>query len=79
VRARPGASGRLKRCIPIGEYRDRAYRVRRDLLVQWGDVDVNNGYLQRSAKLPEFLDAARFHQWFLEQKPELVAENNPAL
>jgi hypothetical protein len=32
VRARRGVSGRLKRCIPIGDYRDRAYRVRRNLL-----------------------------------------------
>jgi hypothetical protein len=40
VRARPGVSGRLTRCIPIGEYRQRAYRVRRELLAKWGDLDV---------------------------------------
>jgi len=78
VRARPGFSGRLKKCIPIGEYRDRAYRVRRDLLSAWGDVDVKDGYIQRSARLPEFRDAARFYRWFNAQRPELVAANNPS-
>jgi hypothetical protein len=77
VRARPGVSGRLKRCIPIGEYRDRAYRVRRDLLREWGGLDVKDGYVQRSARLPAFRYAARFYRWFLRQKPKLVASNNP--
>jgi hypothetical protein len=77
VRARPGVSGRLKRCIPIGEYRDRAYRVRRDLLSKWGGLDVNNGYVQRSARLPEFRDAALFFRWFLAESPQLVPSNNP--
>ena len=79
VRARSGFSGRLRRCIPIGEFRARAYRVRRDLLREWGDLDVKDGYIQRSARLPEFRDAARFYRWFLPQRPALVAENNPAL
>jgi hypothetical protein len=30
VRGRPGTSGRFDRCIQIGEWRNRAYRVRRD-------------------------------------------------
>jgi hypothetical protein len=77
VRARRGVSGRLKRCIPIGEYRDRAYRVRRDLLSAWGGLDVKNGYVQRSARLPEFRDAALFYRWFLAQEPQLVASNGP--
>ncbi|HXP60385.1 MAG TPA: hypothetical protein VN829_07840 [Dongiaceae bacterium] len=77
VRARPRVSGRLKRCIPIGEYRDRAYRVRRDLLSAWGGLHVKDGYVQRSARLPEFRDALRFYHWFLARKPELVASNNP--
>jgi hypothetical protein len=45
VRARRGVSGRLKRCIPIGEYRERAYRVRHDLLSEWGGLEVKDGYL----------------------------------
>jgi Nucleotide modification associated domain 3 len=77
VRARPSVSGRLKRCIPIGEYRERAYRVRRDLLSKWGGLDVKNGYVQRSARLPEFRNAALFYRWFLAQKPKLISVNNP--
>src|SRR5262249_19602796 len=51
VRAKPRVSGRLKTCILIGEYRRRAYRVRSDLLKAWGDLNVRDGYLQRSARL----------------------------
>ena len=76
VRAKSKVSGRLKSYIPIGEYRDRAYRVRRELLEAWGDLTVNDGYLQRSARLPAFLDAAKFYEWFLGNSPSLLAENN---
>jgi hypothetical protein len=78
VRAKLGVSGRLRRCIPIGEFRERAYRVRNDLLDAWGGVDIKDGFIQLSAQLPAFHDAAKFHRWFQAQKPELVAENNPA-
>lgn len=78
VRARRGVSGRLRHCIPIGELRARAYRVRNDLLEVWGGLDIKNGYIHRSVRLPAFLDAAKFYRWFLAQRPELVAENNPA-
>jgi len=78
VRAKPSVSGRLRRCIPIGELRDRAYRVRNDLLDAWGGLDIKDGYIHRSVRLPAFLDATKFHRWFLSQRPELVAENNPA-
>lgn len=76
VTARSGLSGRLAACIPIGEFRDRAYRVTKPLLADWGGISVNNGYLQRSARLPEFNDAARFYDWFLGQGPSLVQRNN---
>lgn len=78
VRAQPGVSGRLRRCLPIGEQREGAYRVRRDLLEAWGGLDVNNGYIQRSGWLPAFLDAARFYRWFQRHKGKLLAENNPS-
>lgn len=77
VRAQPGRSGRLRRCISIGEYRDRAYRVRRDILDAWGGLSVNDGYIQRSAVPPMFTEPARFLTWLHEQKPRLVARNNP--
>lgn len=76
VRARNGVSGRLERCIPIGEWRDRAYRVRHDLLDAWGGLSVSNGYIQRSAVPPMFIDAPRFFAWFLRQKVTLVPRNN---
>jgi len=76
VRARRGVSGRLKRCVPIGEYRDRAYRVRHDLLAEWGDLDIKDGYIQRSARLPAFRDATKFYQWFLALNIPLVVQNN---
>ena len=76
VRGRPGVSGRLKRCLPIGEYRDRAYRVRRDLLDEWGGLSVRDGYLQRSARLPRFLDVPRFLWWMERQQPVLIQANN---
>ncbi len=76
VRARREVSGRLERCIPIGDYRERAYRVWPKLLSAWGGLSVNNGYLQRSARLPEFLQADRFYDWFKAQKVALVPRNN---
>lgn len=78
VRARREGSGRLRRCIPFGEYRDKAYRVRNDMLEAWGGLDIHNGYVQRSARLPAFTDARKFLDWFQAQQPELVAENNPS-
>lgn len=76
VRARREVSGRLERCIPIGDYRERAYRVWPQLLAAWGGLNVNNGYLQRSARLPEFSQADRFYDWFQAQKVALLPRNN---
>lgn len=76
VRAKPGMSGRLSRAIPIGEFRDRSYRVRNDLLNAWGGLSVNDGYIQRSARPPRFLKPQRFLNWFEKQGVELMAENN---
>lgn len=76
VRARQEVSGRLERCIPIGGYRERAYRVWPELLTAWGGLSVNNGYLQRSARLPEFSHADRFYDWFKAQNVGLLPHNN---
>jgi hypothetical protein len=76
VRAQKGASGRLDRCIPIGDFRSRAYRVWPHLLRTWGGLSVKNGYLQRSARLPEFRNADKFYGWFTAQEPTLIARNN---
>jgi Nucleotide modification associated domain 3 len=76
VRGHPHYSGRLTRCIPIGEWRNGAYRVRSDILEAWGGLSVNDGWLQRSARLPEFLDPTRFLQWLELKNPSLIQANN---
>ena len=76
VRAKPRVSGRLRRCSPIGELRDRVYRVRNDLLKAWGGLDIKDGYIHRSVRLPAFHNAAKFYRWFLAQNPELIQRNN---
>jgi len=76
VRAKKMVSGRLEKCIPIGEFRDGSYRVRRDLLKEWGKLSVKNGYIQRSAVLPEFNDPEKFYKWFRQQKVHLLKMNN---
>lgn len=78
VRAHRSGSGRLRRCIPVGEYRNNAYRVRRDLLDVWGGLSARDGYIQRSAVPPRFIAPEKFMSWFVRQEPELVASNNPA-
>lgn len=77
VRAQKRRSGRLTRCIPIGEYRDRAYRVHRDLLAEWGGLSVKDGFIQRSGTLPSFLHPDRFCQWLARQHVKLITQNNP--
>jgi hypothetical protein len=76
IRAKPEKSGRLHVCMPIGEFRNRAYRVTRPLLQAWGGLSANDGFLQRSARLPEILNAAAFYKWFKSQQPVLLASNN---
>jgi hypothetical protein len=76
VRAKSGSSGRLKQCIPIGEFRDRAYRVEPGILADWGGLSCRDGYLQRSAVLPTLLNPQLFMRWFESQAPELVSSNN---
>jgi len=77
VRADPRASGRLRACFPVGDFRDRAYRVARDVLDAWGGLSCRDGYLQRSAVPPRILDPVRFVAWFERRRPQLVRTNNP--
>jgi len=84
VRAQRRESGRLERCLPIGSYRlarnrnnrRPCYRVRTDLLDQWGGLSVNDGYIHRGVCLPEFEDPDRFLKWFRNQGVNLIARNN---
>jgi hypothetical protein len=76
VRGKPGLSGRFNRSIPIGEWRDNAYRVCRDLEESWGGLTVKNGYIQRSVVPPAFIDAEKFYVWFRQQGITLTPRNN---
>lgn len=80
VTAKPKQSGRLDKCIAIGQYRDRAHRVNKDLLRIWGDLEIHDGWIQRSARLPKFEDPERFYAWFKEhianQGINLIQRNN---
>jgi Nucleotide modification associated domain 3 len=69
-------TGRLYNHIPIGSYRKRAWRVKKDLLRAWGGLDVRDGYIQRSFFLPRFLEPDSFLSWFTEQTPEFIRANN---
>jgi hypothetical protein len=76
VMGKPGRSGRVTTCIPIGEYRSRAYRITEPLLAAWGGISANDGYLQRSAVFPTFMNAPAFWDWWSNQRVELVRRNN---
>jgi hypothetical protein len=77
VWADPEASGRFPRAVPIGEYRSRAYRVRRELLEQWGGLSVRDGYIQRSAIPPHFARPDKFLRWLEARVPQsaLIHQN----
>jgi hypothetical protein len=76
VRARRGYSGRFSKFLPIGEFRDGAYRVRRDLLKAWGGLTVRDGFIQRSARPPRFVNPKQFRAWLDNQDSELLETNN---
>jgi len=76
VRAKTGVSGRLEKCIPIGEWRDGAYRVRNDVLEAWGGLSVKDGFIQRSAVPPSFLVPEKFSEWLRQQGVPLIERNN---
>jgi hypothetical protein len=82
VFANPQNSGRLRKCIPIGGFRDKAQRVDRKLLATWGGLekgdgsDWPDGYITRSGQPPIFRAPRRFLKWFKAQKPKLVHANN---
>jgi hypothetical protein len=77
---KPELSGRLEKCIRIGKYRNKAYRVTEKLLDEWGGLYVHDGWIQRSARLPKFEDPERFYKWFNEQRVHqgigLIPRNN---
>lgn len=76
VRGQPGKSGRFERCVPIGGWRERAYRVAPSIEAAWGGLGVKNGYLQRSGVPPFFCDPARFQKWLFDKGVTFVQRNN---
>jgi hypothetical protein len=76
VQGRRGVSGRFERCVEFAGYRSGAYRVHRELLDAWGGLGVRDGYVQRSARLPELHDPERFLGWLGRQGVGLVARDN---
>jgi len=76
VLGRADASGRFERALEFAGYRAGAYRVFPELLGRWGGLGVRDGYVQRSARLPEIGDPARFLDWLAAQRVGLVARDN---
>jgi Nucleotide modification associated domain 3 len=76
VRGQRGKSGRLERVLPIGEWRNRAYRVTNEMLTIWSGLDVKDGFIQRSVSPPSFLRPDKFYDWFLKQGATLLERNN---
>jgi putative DNA base modification enzyme with NMAD domain/EVE domain-containing protein len=76
VRAKITSLGRLEKCIHIGEWRENAYRVKKDILEEWGGLSVKNGYIQRGATLPQFKKPDQFYTWFKNKNIELMKKNN---
>ena len=76
VRAKPGVSGRFDRSLPIGEWRNRSYRVRQDVLDAWGGLSVKDGFIQRSAVPPALSKPRQFLDWLHKQGIQLVPRNN---
>lgn len=77
IRGKKGVSGRFDKYISIGEWRDRAYRVKEPILKSWGGLCVKNGYIQRSANPPLFKNPSLFTKWLQTQDSKLVQANNP--
>jgi hypothetical protein len=73
---KPENSGRFSRLLPIGEYREKAYRVKKDVLEAWGGIDIKNGFLQRNNPYPWFTEPDKFLKWLERKDIELIRRNN---
>lgn len=75
VFADPTESGRFRKAIPIGEFRDGSYRVKNSILDKWGDIGVKNGFIQRSVCPPWFNKPEQFLKWIEYQQVQLINSN----
>ena len=76
VLGRRGVSGRFERALEFAGFRAGAYRVFPELLERWGGLGVRDGYVQRSARLPELARPERFLAWLDAQRVDLLARDN---
>jgi len=76
VFGRGGASGRFERALEFAGFRAGAYRVFPELLREWGGIGVREGYVQRSARLPELARPERFLAWLDVQRVGLLPRDN---
>ena len=76
VTAKSRVSGRFERCIPIGCFRRRAYRLAPKFNRAWGGIKIKGGYLQRSVHLPELNNPEAFYSWIKKQRIRLLRRNN---
>lgn len=75
IRGQQGRSGLFRHYIEIGERRGKGnqYRVVMDLLQAWGGLTVEDGWIQRSATPPAFLQPERFWDWLQDQRYEVFS------
>lgn len=73
VLGKAGESGRLERCITIGEYCPRGYYLASKIQEKWGEA--KRMYLQRGPHHP-LHDSDRFYDWFQDQNVRLIQQNN---
>jgi len=89
ARGKPGLSGRLSHCIPIGglvsvgQKGVMRYFLESSLYKGWGGFSFGckqSLYLQRSGALPSFQDADSFYSWFTQESQkrdiEVQRKNN---
>jgi hypothetical protein len=75
VFADPTLSGRFDKAIPIGEFRNGAYRVTNEILEAWGGLGVKDGFIQRSVCPPRFTSPAQFMDWLDSKRVKLINSN----
>lgn len=75
VFANPSLSGRFSNAIPIGEFRDGSYRVKKEILDGWGDIGVKDGFIQRSVCPPWFNKPDQFLKWLEMKQVKLINSN----
>lgn len=71
-----GTSGRLSKCIPIGCWESKAYRVDKTIHDAWGGLMVKNRFIQRGSPF-QLSNPGRFQDWLQRQDIPLLPTNNP--